>query len=266
MVTVFGGTGYIGSRFCEMFDAEPQPRHSLIPQGSQILYMISTTHNHHLATNPYIDIDTNLTHLMRVLENVRHTPGAEFNFVSSWFVYGAVSELADERHACDPQGFYSITKRTAEQLLMAYCEHHRIPWRIFRLCNVVGGIDAGAGANKNALHAIARRLRNHEPITLANNGDFWRDYLSRDDVCSAMDWLLRCSAPNRIYNIGSGSPVRFRQAIDHIRSKIASRSEIHNQIKHDVIDCLLNTNRLQNLGWRPSLTLEQTLDRVIQDA
>ena len=191
MVTVFGGTGYIGSRFCEMFDAQAQPRASLVPQTPRILYMISTTHNHHLATNPYIDIDTNLTHLIRVLENVRCLANAEFNFVSSWFVYGAVSEAVDERACCNPQGFYSVTKRAAEQLLMTYCEQYKIPWRIFRLCNVVGGLDPGASVNKNVLQIVAQRLSNNEPILLMNHGDFWRDYLHRDDVCGAMDQILQ---------------------------------------------------------------------------
>lgn len=263
MVTVFGGTGYIGSRFCEMFAAEPQPRHNLVPQRSKMLYLISTTHNHHLATNPYIDIDTNLTHLIRVLENVRRTPGVEFNFVSSWFVYGAVSGPATERAHCHPQGFYSITKHTAEQLLIEYCGTYRIPYRVLRLCNVVGGLDRSAGVHKNVLHSMARSIKKHEPITMVNHGDFWRDYLHRDDICRAINFAIDQAPINDIINIGSGSPIKFREAIDYCMSVCDSASRIEHLTRYDVIDCMMDTKKLQNLGWRPSLSWQQAVDDIL---
>ena len=263
MVTVFGATGYIGSRYCELFDAVAQPRHNLVPRTPKILYMISTTHNHHLATNPYIDIDTNLTMLIRVLENLRHTPDAEINFVSSWFVYGARSSPADERTMCNPQGFYSITKRTAEQLLMAYCEHHGIRWRIMRLSNIIGGRDHRADHSKNILQRMAVDLLAHRDITLANTGNFLRDYLHRDDACAAMSTVIEHGESNRIYNIGQGHSIRFREAIDYIQQQTQSRSTLHNSVNYDVIDCVLDCARINKLGWRPRLTWQQAIDDLL---
>lgn len=265
MVTVFGGTGYIGRRFCELYSAQAQPRDALIPSGNKILYLISTTHNHHLATNPYIDIDTNLTHLMRVLESSRRVPDVEFNFVSSWFVYGAVGRPADERTPCDPQGFYSITKRAAEQLLMAYCQHHKIPWRIMRLCNVIGDRDHNSGPNKNVLQRMIEDCRSHRDIQLINNGDFLRDYLHRDDVCDAIDMVISQGDRDRIYNIGSGNSIRFRQALEYIQTQTVSRSRIINQQRFDVVDCLLDCSRLTKLGWRPTRTWQQAIDSMLID-
>jgi nucleoside-diphosphate-sugar epimerase len=265
MVNLFGASGYIGSRYAEKFPVVIQPRDDLRPQLPRVLYMISTTHNYHLPGNPYIDIDTNLTHLMRVLENLRREPQAEFNFISSWFVYGAVSGPVNERAPCDPQGFYSITKRTAEQLMMAYCDLHNINWRILRLCNVIGGHDTKASQQKNVLHTVTRNLRAHEPVTLINNGDFLRDYLHRDDACDAIHAVISSGDINRIYNIGSGHSIRFQQAVQYLHEVTASRSVIISENRHDITDCVLDCGRLRNLGWQPHRTWQQCMDAVASE-
>lgn len=264
MVNLFGATGYIGSRYYELFPSVSQPRDDLVPRTPKILYMISTTHNHHMPGNPYVDIDTNLTMLMRVLENARRMPDVEFNFISSWFVYGAVSGPAAENMRCDPQGFYSITKRTAEQLLMEYCRHHGMAWRILRLSNVIGGTDARAGAHKNILQRMTRDLREHQHITLINNGEFFRDYLHRDDVCDAINVVMHRGLTNSIYNIGQGHSIKFREAIDYVRQHTQSRSVIRSKSSDDVTDCVLDCGRLQALGWRPRYTWQRAVADVIQ--
>jgi nucleoside-diphosphate-sugar epimerase len=265
MVTLFGGTGYLGSWYRQQHGAVLQPRDDLRPQGPKVLYMISTTHNHHLPANPYIDVDVNIMHLIRVLEQARSVANIEFNFVSSWFVYGAVGQAVDERAPCDPQGFYSITKRTAEQLLMEYCRVHDIPWRILRLCNVIGAKDPGASTKKNILHTMSQRLRHHEPITLVNRGDFLRDYLHVSDACDAIDTVITRGEINKIYNIGSGHSIRFHQAIDYVRERTQSRSETVLETRFDVVDCILDCDRLSRLGWRPQLTWRQAIDSMLTE-
>lgn len=264
MVNVFGATGYIGTRFCQMYDSVAQPRNSLIPMTNQVLYMISTTHNHHLNTNPWIDIDTNITHLLRVLEYTRQRGHTEFNFVSSWFVYGHTTQPKTENDACSPQGFYSVTKRAAEQLLMEYCEHHGIGWRIMRLCNVIGGQDTKAGSSKNVLHNSIRLMQQGLPVCVINQGQFLRDYLHRDDVCAAVNFIIQHGSINQIYNIGSGHQIYFREVLDFALQLSGSRSTIENQVQHNVIDCVMDCSRLRDLGWRPAHTWQWAVQDILQ--
>ena len=87
------------------------------------VYFISTVDNYNVHTDMHIDINTNLNVLMDVLKSFRESsPDAVFNFISSWFVYGNVPLPAKEDSHCNPRGFYSITKRAAEQMLISYCE------------------------------------------------------------------------------------------------------------------------------------------------
>ena len=112
MISVFGGTGFIGSRFLELFPQESVaiPRESRTPKSTELLYLISTTDNYNVFDNPQIDIDTNLKILVDTLRNCRDRK-VRFNFVSSWFVYGECDLPAHEESYCRPKGFYSITKK-----------------------------------------------------------------------------------------------------------------------------------------------------------
>ena len=92
------------------------PRNNVIPTSPNVLYMRSTTDNYNVFSDLFVDIDTNLTHLMRVLnsytDNEPLRSNSIFNFVSSWFVYGKTDDLpAKETSICNPKGFYSITKK-----------------------------------------------------------------------------------------------------------------------------------------------------------
>jgi nucleoside-diphosphate-sugar epimerase len=61
-ISVFGGTGFIGSEFCNQYpdDIILIDRDSIEPQSSKVLYLISTSDNHTMLTNSLIDIETNL--------------------------------------------------------------------------------------------------------------------------------------------------------------------------------------------------------------
>ena len=112
MISVYGSSGFIGSRFCEMYpeDVVHMPRDKRSPESDELLYLISTTHNYNVYDNPQLDIDTNLTVLIETLQECRGRP-VTFNFVSSWFVYGDTSLPAKEDAVCRPKGIYSITKK-----------------------------------------------------------------------------------------------------------------------------------------------------------
>ena len=265
MVNLFGATGYIGTVYQQRHPVIIQARDDLIPQHNKILYMISTNHNHHLPNNVWIDVDTNITLLLRVLERCRELENAEFNFVSSWFVYGDCDKPATENSLCDPRGFYSVTKRTAEQLLQEYCACHGIPWRILRLCNVVGGHDISSSRFKNALHSSLLRLITHQDVQLAASGSFYRNYLHVQDVCDAINFVINDAPLNEIFNIASDQSVTMIEIMDFAQRCIQSRSQIHQDPSTPVINCFMDNSRLRDLGWRGPDTWQHTIQRVIQD-
>ncbi len=271
-ISVFGGTGFIGSRFCALTRRKPLliTRESRTPKTPESVYFISTTHNYHVFDDIHIDVETNLTLLLDTLKNLKS--GSVFNFISSWFVYGETTLPASETSECHPKGFYSITKRAAEQLLISYCETFHIDYRILRLCNVYGPGDQGVGKQKNALQHIINQLKANQPVQLYHDGHFYRDYLYVDDVARAIDLCITKAPINAITNIGSGEKVEFRDIILMAKDMLHSTSpistmeppEFHKTVQ--VKDFYMSIEPLKALGFTPQVTLREGIGILCQNS
>ena len=270
-ISVFGGSGFIGSNFCQLYkhNTIKIPRNKREPESKQILYLISTIHNYNVFDNPYIDIDTNLRVLIETLEKCKDKD-VVFNFVSSWFVYGQTDNLpACEQTSCNPKGFYSITKRAAEQLLISYCDTFDIKYRIFRLSNVYGVNATKVSIKRNALQYLCGEVVNNRDINLYNNGSDIRDFMHVDDVCAAMKLCMERSPVNEIYNIGSGIPRQFGEIMEYVRKKTESKSQFisveppdfHKKVQ--VKDMYLDTTKIRSLGFKPKKDIWRQIDKII---
>lgn len=266
---IFGGHGFVGSEFVRQNpDCIVNERDDYTVRSTNILYLISTISNYNVLTDPYIDIDTNLTTLMKVLSQCQNK-NVVFNFVSSWFVYGNTDLPAREDSVCRPTGFYSITKKTAEDLLASYSKVFNINYRILRLANVIGRGDPKASAKKNALQFLINQLKNNEPVNLYNNGQMYRDYIHVQDVAQAIKLIVQTGDLSTIYNVGNGMPIKFCDIIDYAVQKLKSKSiitsidppEFHKIVQVDSM--YMNTKKLKRLGYKPKYSIEQSIDDMI---
>jgi len=258
-ISVFGATGFIGGRFCELYNGVKIPREQKFSETNNILYCISTTTNHNIYEDLHVDINTNLNVLMDVLDNCKNK-NVTFNFVSSGFVYGPEVINASEEDYCNPKGFYSITKRTAEQMLITFCETFGIKYRIFRLANVYGN-DKNCSLKKNVLGYIINQLKNNEDVNLYNAGKFKRDFIFVDDVCDAFHYLINCSQINQVYNIGTGVITEFKDAVEYSKKILNSESNI-NYLHSSTFDYYLNVDKLKNLGFTHKVSLFKGLEII----
>lgn len=269
-IDLFGGTGFIGSNFKKLYDNETHIhyRENDYPLEENVLYMISTTHNYNVFSDIHKDVDTNLTKLLKVLSSCKDR-NITFNFVSSWFVYGECALPASESDCCKPKGFYSITKKCAEDLLISYCETFKIKYRILRLCNVYGKTDDGVSKQKNALQYLINELKLNNEIKLYYDGDFIRDYMHVDDVCRAIYFCMTKSDVNQIINIGSGKPQKFRDLIDFVIKETNSTSKVipidavdfHKIVQ--VKDMYLNTEKLNQLGFKQEIDIYTGIKQLL---
>ena len=271
MISVFGGTGFIGSRFSEIYKSEVSviDRQAYTPRSKNVLYFISTTSNYNVFEDIHLDINTNLSTLMNVLENCKEK-GLVFNFISSWFVYGKTEDLpATENSVCNPKGFYSITKLCAEQLIISYCETFGIKYRILRLANVYGEDDKSVSKKKNALQFLINELVNNRDISLYDGGKNIRDFIYIDDVCRAIHTCITRGNLNDTINIGSGQPYQFLDLMTYCKNKLKSRSTIISVLPtdfHDIVqvkNMYLDTAKLKLLGFKQKTTINEGLDLIM---
>lgn len=284
-ITILGGGGFVGGAYARVFYdaaiayvANVNTRNDYSVYSKDVLYFISTVHNYNVFEQSLLDIDTNLITLMRVLENWRKRPDSAsgvFNFISSWFVYGqqALPHSVREDAECHPRGFYSITKRCAEQLLISYCETYNLRYRILRLGNVLGPGDKKVSAKKNALQHLVNNLALDLPIELYGDGIFYRDYIHVSDCVRAIDLVIANGELDAIYNIGNGYYVAdsFRDIIAYAAARLQSKSIItyvppkkfHATVQ--VATFGMDVSKLQALGYKPEYTRERLYETLLPE-
>lgn len=267
-ISVYGSTGFIGKTFCTMFSDNiiPIPRDERKPKSDNILYLISTTSNYNVLEDVTLDVRTNLNVLMETLDHCR-SKNITFNYVSTGFVYGPDIQYAKEDDLCDPRGFYSITKRAAEQLIISFCQVYEVKYRIMRIANVYGH-DKTISAKKNVLGFLVELMRHNEPITLYNDGNDLRDYMHVDDVCRALKLVVDNGEVNSIYNIASGNAITFRSIIEFCKKSLRSESELlsietprFNQLVQ-AKNFALNADKLKALGFKQKIPLHEGLQNL----
>lgn len=270
-IDVFGSTGFIGSRFCELYSDEivRVSRECDIPDNKDVLYLISTVDNYNVFTDLHVDINTNLNKLMDVLGNCKEKD-LTFNFVSSWFVYGISTTIpVSELQPCFPKGFYSITKLAAEQLVESFCKTFKVKYRIFRLCNVYGPNDKSKSKKKNALQYLIDEMKKGNEINLYHGGYFVRDYMHVDDICRAMKLCMEKAPTNDVINIGSGESILFKELIDFVATEVDYKAKI-NTIEptefHKIVqakDFCLDSSKLQKLGFEKKISIKEGLRQLL---
>lgn len=267
-ISVYGSTGFIGSTFCNLFpnNIVKVPRDQRKPKSKNILYLISTTSNYNVFENLNLDVDINLTILLEVLQYCKSND-LIFNYVSTGFVYGSDIICAKEDDHCDPKGFYSITKRTAEQLLISFCNTFDVKYRIMRIANVYGQ-DKTVSSQKNVLGFLIELMKENKPITLYDDGMQLRDYMHVTDVCRALNLVIQIGETNQIYNIASGNALPFREIIEMVKELLGSKSELlsvetpkFNQIVQ-AKNFTLNANKLKLLGFEQTISLSDGLQSI----
>ena len=237
--------------------------------------MISTVTNYHVKTNPYIDIDTNLTTLMKVLEQIKNNmlqaeDGYVLNFISSWFVYGETEMPAHEESNCYPNGFYSITKRCAEQLLISYCETFNIRYRILRLANVAGHGDKKASPQKNALQHMINELKAGRDVNVYDGGNLYRDYIHVSDVAKAIKLIMETGEVDTTYNVGNGQPLLFKDMIEYAKELIGKEGKLvsieipqfHRTVQ--VRSMWMLSDKLKSLGYTPNYNMKAIIEDMVK--
>ena len=269
MISVYGASGFVGSRFCNLYPnfVLRQEREERKPRTENILYLISTVDNYNVHSNITLDVETNLKVLCEVLDFCRDS-NLTFNFISSWFVYGKTQLPAKEEYTCSPTGFYSITKKAAEDLLISFCKTYNVKYRIIRLCNVLGVGDGKASSKKNALSYMVGLLKNNEDVYLYDDGTPIRDVMHVDDVCRAIKLICDNGNINEIYNVGSGQPTTIGDIINRAKEYLNSSSQVKYKEApefHKLVqtkDFWFDTTKLKNLGFEQTIPIEKIIEEL----
>jgi nucleoside-diphosphate-sugar epimerase len=284
-ITILGGRGFVLGEYVKQYYhhavgniASINEREDYNVYSEDVLYGISTLHNFHVFSDPYLDINTNLTTLVKVLENWKRCQDRTgikgcFNFLSSWSVYGSgheppVPETAD----CRPTGFYISTKFCAENLLKSFCIAHGLKYRILRMANILGP-DPKVSKQKNQLQYNFNLLAQNKDVELFGDGLFFRDFLHVEDAARAIELVMVRGNENEIYNIGNGNLknrimfygtiLQYAANLLHSKGTIIYKPPTEFQSKVPVASFYMDVSKLHALGFVPKYVNEDIFKAMI---
>ncbi len=243
----------------------------------------------HLAAESHVDrsidgpadfIATNILGSFNMLEAARsywatagRPAGFRFHHISTDEVFGSLGPTGQftETTPYDPRSPYSASKASSDHLVRAWAETYGLPVVMTNCSNNYGPFHFPEKLVPVViLNALAGR-----PIPVYGAGDNVRDWLYVEDHADALLLVLQKGVLGRSYNIGGENErsnidlVRTICAVlDRLRPKAAPYAEqitfVTDRPGHDARYAIDPTRIRTELGWRPSVTVEQGLERTVQ--
>jgi UDP-glucose 4-epimerase len=124
----------------------------------------------------------NVVGTANVAEAARRNGRCRVVYASTWEVYGEPRyQPIDERHPCDPDHPYNITKLAGERMLLSYERLKDVPAVALRL-----GTAFGPGMRPNSVFSLfIERARAGQPIVINGSGEQTRQFTHVRDIARA---------------------------------------------------------------------------------
>lgn len=163
-----------------------------------------------------------------------------------------------------PRSMYDEAKRYGEAISMAYYRTHGIPVKIVRIFNTYGPRMRKKDGRAVPNFIIQSLLG--EPITVHGDGSQTRSLCYVDDLIEGIYRFLRSDLLGPC-NIGNPEEVTILDLAQRIGSRAGSDSEViflERPIDDPELRCPDITRARNELGWQPTVALDQGLERTIQ--
>jgi GDP-L-fucose synthase len=150
-----------------------------------------------------------------------------------------------------------------EYLNTGYLESTNQPYAIAK----IAGIE-----NSHVLPALIRRIiiakKNNDPcVVIWGTGKPRREFMHVDDLADACYFLLQNYNEAGHVNIGWGSDVSIKQVAETIATEVGYKGilEFDTTKPDGTPRKLLDTSKINHIGWKPSIKLEDGIRRTIEE-
>ncbi|MFN3721701.1 MAG: dTDP-glucose 4,6-dehydratase [Paracoccaceae bacterium] len=243
----------------------------------------------HLAAESHVDrsidgpadfIETNITGTFNMLEAARaHWQGRgrpesfRFHHISTDEVFGSLGAEGQftETTPYDPRSPYSASKASSDHLVRAWHETYGLPVVMTNCSNNYGPYHFP----EKLVPVIILNALAGKPLPIYGSGTNVRDWLFVEDHADALLLVVQKGVVGRSYNIG-GENERTNLELVHTLCRIldvkrpkASGSYadqitfVTDRPGHDARYAIDPSRIRDELGWRPSVTVEEGLERTV---
>lgn len=243
-------------------------------KGKDFLFNLAGQTSHVDSMNqPHVDLEINTIAQLSILEACRGVnPDITVVFASTRQLYGKPDYLpVDETHPVRPVDVNGINKLAGEWYHILYNNVYQIKATVLRLTNTYGPGMRVKDARQTFLGTWIKSLIDGQPIKVYGTGNQLRDFNYVDDCVAAL--LLAGSsdvARGKVYNLGSEEVTSLKD-LAHIMVEMDQGGSVAfvpfppERKAIDIGDYYGDFGLIRKeLGWEPSVSLRQGLERTLQ--
>lgn len=245
-----------------------------------IFHCASVTTSKVMIEKPVETLDVAINGTKNILELAVKKNCKSIVYISSMEMYGSFENLGhdvteQDLGYIDPlkvRSNYPESKRVCENMCVAYKTEYNLPVKIARLAQTFG---AGILPEENRVFAqFAKSAIRGENIVLHTKGLSEGNYCYIRDCMTGLLTILLKGKDGEAYNVSN--PLAHSKIVDMaymVAEKIANGNI---EVKFDIPETnkfgyaadtkmKLNSDKLQALGWKPEVGLEESYRRMIKD-
>ncbi|MEM9317805.1 MAG: dTDP-glucose 4,6-dehydratase [Pseudomonadota bacterium] len=248
-------------------------------QPDAIMHLAAESHVDRSIDGPSDFIDTNVTGSFNLLEAARHywqdrgrPERFRFHHISTDEVYGTLGEegLFTEDTPYAPNSPYSASKAASDHLVRAWFETYGLPVVTTNCSNNYGPYHFP----EKLIPVVILNAMHGKDIPVYGDGRNIRDWLYVEDHADALLLVCQKGEVGRSYNIGGNAEatnIDLVRKICAILDRVRPQNAAHDRLITFVTDrpghdrrYAIDASRIRaELGWQPSVTLDEGLERTV---
>ena len=245
-----------------------------------VMHLAAESHVDRSIDGPGAFIETNVTGTYNMLEAARaywvaegRPEGFRFHHISTDEVFGSLGPTGKftEDTPYDPRSPYSASKAASDHLVRAWGETYGLPVVLTNCSNNYGPFHFP----EKLIPVVILNALQGKPIPVYGAGENVRDWLYVEDHADALLLVLEQGRVGRSYNIGGENERRnidlvrtICAILDRKRPKARPYADqitfVTDRPGHDARYAIDPTRIREELGWRPSVTVEEGLERTVE--
>ena len=243
-----------------------------------VVHLAAESHVDRSISNPKEFIMTNIVGTLNLLNAAKdcwkdNMDGKIFYHISTDEVYGSLGAEGYfyEDTPYDPRSPYSASKASSDHIVRAYNHTYGMPVKISNCSNNYGSHQFP----EKLLPLMINNIKHSKPLPVYGEGVNVRDWLWVADHARAIDDVFHKGRVGETYNIGGYNEWKNIDIVHLLcdtmdeklgREKGTSRGLItfvKDRAGHDMRYAIDAAKIKEELGWEPSVTFEQGMDKTI---
>ncbi|MBJ2152332.1 dTDP-glucose 4,6-dehydratase [Paracoccus sp. IB05] len=251
-------------------------------QPDAVMHLAAESHVDRSIDGPGDFVETNITGTYNMLEAARawwtragKPASFRFHHISTDEVFGSLPRdpavKFTEETAYDPRSPYSASKAASDHLVRAWAETYGLPVVLTNCSNNYGPFHFP----EKLIPVIILNALAGKPLPIYGDGSNIRDWLYVEDHADALLLVVEKGQLNRSYNIGGENERTNLELVQTLcaildRKRPKGAGSYSDQITfvtdrpgHDARYAIDPSRIREELGWRPSVTVEEGLERTV---